>query len=130
MKTKTINSVISKKVDEWHRSITDENVRNLVQKNTIVTGGCIASMLLKEDVNDFDIYFRNKETVLAVANYYVAKFKSMADHTHKDGGEILISVREEEDRVKIFIKSAGIAGEKGKITNILKAGQTKKARIM
>jgi hypothetical protein len=113
MKTKTINAVISKKIDEWAKSITDENVRNLVQKNTIVTGGCIASMLLKEDVNDFDIYFRNKETVLAVANYYVAQFKSMADHTHKDGGEILISVREEEDRVKIFIKSAGIAGEKG-----------------
>jgi hypothetical protein len=113
MKTKTINSVISKKIDEWVYSITDERVRGLVQENTIVTGGCIASMLLKEEVNDFDVYFKNKETVVAVAEYYVNQFKQVASHKHKYGGDILIEVREDDDRVKIFIKSAGIAGEKG-----------------
>jgi hypothetical protein len=37
----------------------DEQVRKLALENTIVTGGSIASMLLNEKVNDFDIYFGN-----------------------------------------------------------------------
>jgi hypothetical protein len=109
MKTKTIKTVLKKKIDEWLASIEDESVRKLAADNTIVTGGCIASMLLKEEVNDYDLYFRNKETVLAIANYYVARFKVQK----KNGIECRISVLEEEDRVKIVIKSAGIASEEG-----------------
>ena len=70
MKTKTIEKVLQKKINEWLNSITDDRVRVLARKNTIVTGGSIASMLLNEPVNDYDIYFRNIETVIAVANYY------------------------------------------------------------
>lgn len=114
MKKKTINSVISKKFDEWVSSIEDESVKELVKSNTIVTGGCIASMLLKEEVNDFDVYFKDKNTVLRVAEYYVKKFKSLASHKHNNEKDILIDIKEEDDRVKIYIKSAGIAGEKGK----------------
>jgi hypothetical protein len=113
MKKKTINAVISNKFDEWVASIEDESVKELVKQNTIVTGGCIASMLLKEEVNDFDIYFKDKNTVLRVAEYYVKKFKSLASHKHDNGKDILIDIKEEDDRVKIYIKSAGIAGEKG-----------------
>jgi hypothetical protein len=79
MKAKTIKAVISKKMKQWHESIGDDTVREFVKKNTIVTGGCIASMLLGENVNDFDLYFTNKETVLAVAKYYVEAFNRGAD---------------------------------------------------
>jgi len=75
MKIKTINKVISKKFEDFASSITDDNVRALVQKNSLISGGCIASMLLREKVNDFDIYFTNKETALAVAHYYAGKMK-------------------------------------------------------
>lgn len=109
MKSKTIKAVIGKKTEEWFKSIEDESVRELVKKNCIVTGGSIASMLLKEKVNDFDIYFRDKATVLAVANYYVSRFKIK----DKEGIQCGIRVLEEEDRVKIIIQSAGIASEKG-----------------
>lgn len=66
-KAKTIKSVLRKKVDDWLASIEDEEVRKLAQKNTVVTGGCIASMLLGEPVNDFDIYFQDFATTKAVA---------------------------------------------------------------
>jgi hypothetical protein len=69
MKTKTINRVINKKFDEWLASIEDDNVRKLVEKGTILTGGSIASMLLREPVNDFDFYFKDLETTKAVAEY-------------------------------------------------------------
>lgn len=109
MKSKTIKAIIAKKTQDWLKSIEDESVRELAAQNTIVTGGSIASMLLKEKVNDFDLYFRNKETVLAIAKYYVARF-----HIQKKSGiPCDISVVEEDDRVKIMVKSAGIASEEG-----------------
>ena len=73
MKTKTIEKVIGKKLNEWIATIKDPHVAELAKKNTIVTGGSIASMLLNEPVNDYDLYFRNKETVKALANYYTAQ---------------------------------------------------------
>lgn len=84
-------------------------------------------MLIQEPVNDFDIYFTNKETVLAVAKYYVNLFKEVTQ-AHTSGREILIEVIDcdnlvkddhriigvqESGRVKIHIKSAGIAGAQG-----------------
>src|SRR5690349_2218606 len=76
MKKKTINSIICKKFEEWTESISYLSVRMLIEENSIVTGGCIASMLLKEKVNDFDVYFTNKETVKAIAEYYVQQFNA------------------------------------------------------
>ena len=112
MKAKTIKKVIKAKVDDWLASIEDERVRALASKNTVVTGGCIASMLLKEPVNDFDLYFTNKETTVAVAEYYVARFSSK----NKAGIEVPISVDKEGDRVRIVVKSAGVASEEGTST--------------
>jgi hypothetical protein len=109
MKAKTIKKVIKTKVDDWLASIEDERVREMASKNTVVTGGCIASMLLKEPVNDFDIYFTNKETAVAVAKYYVSRFSSK----NKSGIEVPISVDDEGERVRIVVKSAGVASEEG-----------------
>lgn len=110
MKAKTIKKVLGKKVDEWLTTIEDEAVRELARKNTIVTGGAPSSMLLKEKVNDFDIYFRNRETVIAVAQYYVDRFTIKK----KEGIPCKISLDiDSPDRVKIIVKSAGIASEEG-----------------
>lgn len=105
MKAKTIKKVLRKVVDNWAESIEDDFVKNLVLKNTIITGGSITSMLLKEPVNDFDIYFRDIATAEAVAKYYVAKYN--ADKTPEIEPEVIVA----DDRVKIVVKSAGIAGE-------------------
>lgn len=109
MKSKTIKSILAKKINEWAASIEDEAVRSMVSKNTIVTGGCIASMLLKEPVNDFDVYFRNHATAWAVANYYVGRF----DPEKKSGIPCAIFVDDQGGRIRIVVKSAGIASEDG-----------------
>lgn len=109
MKAKTIKAIIRKKVDDWAASIEDPAVRALVEKNTVVTGGCIASMLLGEPVNDFDVYFRDKATTVAVAKYYVGRFAPQS----KRGISCAISVDDSGDRVKVVIKSAGVASEQG-----------------
>lgn len=106
MKRKTIKSHLAKIHKAFVESIEDDNVQNLVRKNSIITGGSIVSMLLKEPVNDYDYYFANKETVEAVAHYYVNKFNEL----HPDK-EIKPRVVIEEDRVRIRIQSAGVASE-------------------
>lgn len=109
-KAKTIKQVIRKKIDAWLESIEDEAVRAQAKNNTIVTGGCIASMLLGEKVSDFDIYFRNRDTALMVANYYLARFKP---ETAKGIACKMFVDETRQDRVRIVIKSAGIASEEG-----------------
>lgn len=80
MKTKTIKKVIKAKVDDWLASIDDEAVRKIAEANTIVTGGAIASMLMNEPVNDYDIYFRTKAAAESVARYYVDRFMKETGH--------------------------------------------------
>lgn len=110
MKTKTIKQVIRTKIDAWLASIEDEAVRQTAANNTIVTGGCIASMLLKESVNDFDVYFRTREAAVAVAKYYVSRFEP----ANRNGIACEIYVdTDKADRVRIVVKSAGIASEDG-----------------
>jgi hypothetical protein len=109
MKPKTIKAIISKKMKVLFESISDESARKLAEKNTIVTGGCIASMLLNEPVNDFDIYFRTKEAAETLARYYVSKFKPQS----RKGIPCQIRVVSEFDRVKIVVQSAGIVSEDG-----------------
>lgn len=104
MRAKTIKSILQKKHNDFVNSIEDERVRKLVEKNSIITGGCIVSMLLGEKVNDFDYYFTDKETALAVTNYYVTKFKEL--NPDQD-----VKVVDDDGRIRIWIQSQGVAGE-------------------
>lgn len=74
MKEKTIKSIIIKKFNDFVESIEDKDVKKLIKENTIITGGCLVSLMQNEKPNDYDLYFRNKETTLAVARYFVNKF--------------------------------------------------------
>lgn len=70
MKTKTIIKILRNKLNEWLESITDENLRESVKENLLVSGGSIASMLLKEDVNDYDIYIQDMDVLIGLVKYY------------------------------------------------------------
>lgn len=110
MKAKTIKKVLRQKVNEWLATIEDEAVREIVSKNVIITGGAIASMLLKQPVNDYDIYLKTRAAAIAVAKYYTARFSPKS----KKGIGVSIGVDESrDDRVSVFVQSAGIASEEG-----------------
>ncbi len=108
MKEKTIKSVLSRKFEHWIKHIDDEEVRKMVRENSIITGGSIVSMLLNEKINDFDIYFRNIETVKAIAEYYVNKMKESPNTRFSNSVAVdSMKVIEHGDRIKIRIDSAG-----------------------
>jgi len=119
MKRSTIAAVIKKKINSLLETIDDQAVREAMARDIIVTGGCVASMMLGEEVNDYDVYFRTKDTTLAVAHYYVRKFNEVSDCRTKVRGysptvkEIVRTniLGEEEPRIVIWMQSAGVAGE-------------------
>ena len=107
MKSKTIKKYLSENFNNFVDSITDEKVRVLVRKNSIITGGSIVSLLLNEPVNDYDIYFTDKETTKRVANYYVKLF--IDNNPEYKSTDLYVKEDEETDRISIFCKSSGVA---------------------
>lgn len=112
LKAKTIKAIIRKKINNWLATIEDEDLRKACEKEVIVTGGCIASMLLGEQVNDFDLYFRKKSTIQRLADYYIDRFLKLK----KEQGGVNLNIFREDlqdsngaDRVRIVVKSAGVA---------------------
>ena len=101
MKAKNIRAVCAKVIRQWVESIDDEAVKDAVKDNAIITGGAIASMLLGEDVNDFDVYFRTKQAALTVAFHYAKQF----NRTHSRQVQVVSG----EDRVICRIGSSGVA---------------------
>lgn len=117
-----IRRELKSKIDEWVETITDDSVKKAIQRDVIVTGGSIASMLLGEPVNDYDVYFKTKETTLLVAKYYVDVFNknvalklgdvSSNSCTPIVQTESIVNIKgKTEERVVIYMKSSGVAAE-------------------
>lgn len=112
-KVKTIKQVIRTKIEDWCSSIDDEDLVRAIKRDAIVTGGSITSMLLGERINDFDIYFRTKETTRKVAEYYVGLFIANKKPHQRDpvvrDVDIVNIKGETENVIQIHVESAGIA---------------------
>ena len=108
MNRRIIKSVLSKKRKDFISSIEDKQIRKIIEKNSFITGGSIVSMLLKERVNDFDIYLTDFESVKLVTEYYVNKFIKLHP---KLARKIEVVTDKDEQRVKIWVQSAGVACE-------------------
>lgn len=122
-----IRKQLTDKIEHWLESIEDDTVQQIARENVIVTGGAIASMLLGDKINDYDLYFRTKAATRAVAEYYVAKFNEaqklkvatgVTPYTPEVREDTIANIQGiEEERVTIFLKSAGVAGESQKEYN-------------
>jgi len=106
MKTKTIEKILRGKFAQFLKSIDDKAVQKLVKENSMITGGAIVSLVLNESVNDFDIYFTNRDTVMAVCKYYKELIRK------NDANFETLQIHEEGDRIKFIIPSAGISRPK------------------
>lgn len=137
MNRKRIQEHLKAKFDDWVNSITDKKVQAAVRHGSIITGGCIVSLLTGEPVNDYDVYFTDEETTYTVAKYYVdifnkdtAEQKNRLGYKHKamvlrGGNDAYIQdqIKEQGEwswntgmlqipagRVKIVVRSDGVKG--------------------
>ena len=113
MNRRIIKTVLASKFNKWVKSIQDNALAVDVRENSIVTGGCITSLLLGEPINDIDIYFTNIQTTKAVVDYYVGAWNK----AHEGNGVYTPQVILEKDkhgvpaRVRIRVQSDGVAGD-------------------
>jgi hypothetical protein len=127
MLNKTIKKKLNNKINHWLKSISNESLVKDIRRDLVVTGGCFPSMIMNEEPNDYDCYFRTKETVLKVAAYY-------ADLWNQSHGNCEVFVfdgttnsfyglnesaeapdihesHKQKDRIKMYIPHVGIAGD-------------------
>lgn len=140
MLEKTMKQVLLKKINKWLEIITDDEIKKIIKKDLIITGGCFTSMINNEIPNDFDCYFKTKETAYKVAEYYVniwnlhhlgqknkldkecqvfvldggnpsdALLKYYNIDNIKDSASRMIA-NTSEDRIKIIFPSDGVVGD-------------------
>jgi hypothetical protein len=116
MKAKNVKSVIRKKINHLLANVRSDSVREVMANNTIVTGGAIASMLLGEEVHDFDLYFRTAEAAYVAAEHYASEFAANPPPRHRNSEKRCeIRVEKLDDRVRIVVQSAGVASEAGDV---------------
>lgn len=101
MNSKNIAKALKSKLDDWCKNIDDEDIIKTIKESTIITGGALVSLLNGEKPNDYDIYFKDKESVLKIAQYYAKKW----NETHQDRS--LVEIKEESERIQCFIQSEG-----------------------
>lgn len=105
MNSKNIAKSLNAKLTDWCNSIDDKDVVKTIKENAIVTGGAFVSLLNGEKPNDYDIYFKTKDAVKEIAEYYANKW----NETHKD--KAIVMITDEDDKIQCFIKSAGAVME-------------------
>ena len=124
MQVKTINKIIKKKMNAWTESLP-EKLRKEVRDNTLVSGGCIASLFLQEPINDFDVYIMDIDVLLKLADHYArAKNVKVLDGRKRESyvkdldyidGETNLSLDVlrlkslKDDQIKLDIPSEGYA---------------------
>ena len=112
MKARQIDKVILEKVlalAEAHPPI-----KQTLLKNSIVTGGCIASMLLKEKVNDYDIYFDSLPALVEVMEYFGNKTGALYlvafDENAEIPGNSRVELPSDDDEENDFIVPIPVRG--------------------
>lgn len=135
MTNKKINAYLKYRFNKFLKTIKDGAVKDMVRKNSIITGGAIASLLVNEAPKDIDIYFTDKKTVKAVAKYYCDEWNILHPKQQNklgkpfkayvlDGGDAEQMAQDTLEtmgaghlqnmtpgRIKIVIRSDGIASE-------------------
>lgn len=112
MKKKTIDRVCRKKLNEWLETLPKELALK-VKPNVILTGGSIASMLLGEDVNDYDVYIADRSVCAELARHYAGdrwRVFVLGDDIKPDveeGEDDFLPIDIANDQIYNFISSSG-----------------------
>lgn len=119
MNEKRILQRLNIETKKWVETIQDKELKDKVKNNVVVAGGAITSLLEGETPNDYDVYIKDFDVLVELANYYAELWNK--DGRHKSKVTIQVDVPEPEgdvetSKVICFITSEGVAGEEEEIT--------------
>lgn len=115
MNEKRILQRLNIETKKWVETIQDKELKDKVKNNVVVAGGAITSLLEGETPNDYDVYIKDFDVLVELANYYAELWNK--DGRHKSKVTIQVDVPEPEgdvgtSKVICFITSKGVAGDK------------------
>ena len=64
-------------MDEWLETISDGKLAARVKDSLLISGGSITSLLLDQEVNDYDIYIKDVDTLKDLVKYYTAPYTNI-----------------------------------------------------
>ena len=106
MLEKTIRLTLNKKINNWLKEIKNEEIKNIIKENLIITGGCFTSLINNDIPNDIDCYFRNKKSVLKIAQYYADlwnnKYKNQTNKLKKKCKVMVLDGANPSDEIKNY----------------------------
>lgn len=103
---KVIVSNLKGKMAELRKTLPEDMHKDF-DDNFIISGGAITSLLLGQEPNDYDVYFRTTDFALKLAQHYL----SMYNVNNKKISRISVEKRLDKEGIKIAIKSAGVLGD-------------------
>lgn len=116
MQAKTIQKVITKKLEEWLSTIDNKDLVKELRKNILVSGGSITSMFLNEEVNDYDIYINDIDILKQLVQYYINPFSDIKildgrfdidDCAWMENKESVAKRTLKKDQIKLYFSEAG-----------------------
>lgn len=115
-----VEGVLRRKVQDWLASIEDKDLANYLKDKIVVAGGSIASLMMGEPVNDFDIYFTCRDASIRAAFYYLSRFVKNPSQSYKKCGakmwvEVIADNTEFGHRGRVVqVNSSGVMVIKGR----------------
>lgn len=114
MNEKRILQRLNIETKKWVETIQDKELKYKVKNNVVVAGGAITSLLEGETPNDYDVYIKDFDVLVDLANYYAELWNK--DGRHKSNVTIQVDKCETESDLKdhkviCYITSEGVAGE-------------------
>lgn len=70
MDLKEIDNTLRNIFEKWIDGIVIQQVRDHLRDHTYISGGCIASLVLDETPNDYDLYFTDDVALKMAVDYY------------------------------------------------------------
>jgi len=120
MKRRNIKNKLRQVIDAFADSIVDSELSKDVKSGCLVTGGAIANMLIDEEVNDYDLYFKDRDLVIRVAEYYCEesrKGKSAKMYVlHKDVPEVRSILNSDISYIKNIVDNQLVDSDGNEVT--------------
>lgn len=130
MNGKNICKSLNSKLNKWIDSIDSEEIKTLIKRDAIITGGSIVSLLNGEEPNDYDVYFKTYASCLEVSRYYAEKW----NETHYTKVSViedteLFDALRAQDYFSVIDEQKVLTGEKADDMNKILSTDGRKKRI-
>lgn len=106
MNKRRIGSILLQKHRDFLESITEPEIKEILNQHSIISGGALVSLLINRKINDFDYYLDSPETAFTVADYFCRKF---AEQNPGIKNKPYAELSDVGQRIKIRIQSSGVA---------------------